>query len=178
MNLTLSSVFKLGALIAIDFILLWLWVYQINLDPSSSIVILLLVPFIFALNLIIAGIFYVLKKKEYTRLFLINSLLASIIMRYLFQKGIDRYQNKRLESWEFTKADTVYSIIRWKETPDFDMSYSTRHGSSTEFLTGKYKVINNCYILTTDSTTYIIKGNYLLGFKRAHDKIKIEKTER
>jgi hypothetical protein len=140
-------IFKLAILITIDFILIWLWVYRIDPDPSISIGLLLLVPFIFAVNLIIAGIFYALKRNKYARLFLINSVLASIIMSYLFQRGIDRYQNVRLESWEFTKADTTYLLIRWKQTPDFDMSYSTQPGSSTGFLTGKYSIINNGYIL-------------------------------
>lgn len=147
-------------------------------DPSASIVILGLVPFVFVVNLIIAGIFYAFKKKDYARLFLINAALASIIMTYLFQKGIDRYQNNRLESWEFAKADTLYSITRWKETSDFDMSYSINPGTSTEFLSGKYTVINNGFVLTAGSTKYLIKGDYLFGFRRAQDAIKIKKIVR
>jgi hypothetical protein len=178
MKFTFSSPLKLLTLIAIDFIFIWLWVYQMNPDPSVSIGILLLTPFIFTLNLVMAGISYALKKRGYMRLFIINSVLSSIMMGYLFQKGIDRYQNNRLESWEFSKADTTYSLIRWKEVPDFDMSYSTSPGLSTEFLTGKYIFVNNTYVLTADSTKYIIKGNYLFGFKGINNIVKLKKIER
>lgn len=178
MKITLSHLLKLVVLISIDFILIWLWVNQMNPDPSVSIALILLVPLIFVVNLIISGVFYFLKKREYSRLFIINSVMASFIMSYLFQKGIDQYQENRFDSWEFTKADTTFLIIRWKETSDFDMSYSTSPGSSIGFLSGKCETINDTYILTTDSTKYIIKDRYLLGFRGVNDTIEIKKEVR
>jgi len=86
----------------IDFAIIWLWVKQINPDPSVSIGILILVPLVVILNLIIALILYFMKR-EFVALFIVNSIISGILMFYLFGKGIDRYQNNRLESWNFTK---------------------------------------------------------------------------
>lgn len=169
--------FKLLGLIAIDFILIWIWVYQMNPDPSVSIGILLLVPFVFVVNLIIAGILFWQKKKEYSKLFLINAIIASMIMVYLFGKGIDRYQNNRLESWEFNIADTTFSLVRWKNVSEFSMSYSTDPGSSTGFLFGKCQLISNDWILKTESVQMKIHNDSLIGFRMKLDTIRMRKIE-
>lgn len=147
-------------------------------DPSVSIGIMLFVPFVFVLNLIVAGVLYLIKKREYVQTFILNSIAASVIMFYLFGEGIDRHQRERLESWEFMKADTTYQVIRWKKENAFSMSYSTDPGSSTEFLHGKAEAKNGFYLLTTDSTKFLIKGNYLIGFRALTDTIQLEKIER
>jgi hypothetical protein len=168
---------KLLGLIAVDFIVIWILVYQMNPDPSVSIGILLIVPFVFVVNLVIAGILFWLKKKEYSRLFLINSIIASIIMYYIFDKGIDRYQNNRLESWEFNISDTTFSLIRWKEVNEFSMSYSMNPGSSFGFLDGKCELISNDWILKTDSIQMKIQGDFLIGFRTKLDTIKMRKIK-
>jgi hypothetical protein len=165
-------------LFGIDFILIWLWVYQIDPDPSVSIGILLLVPLVFILNLLIAGILYLCKKKNHSKLFLINSIVASIIIYYLFGKGIDRHQRNIFESWEFTKTDTIFSVIRYKEINEFSMSYSLDPGSSWRFLDGKCRFENNEWLLTTDSTKMKIKVNTLIGFKNPTDTIQMKRIER
>lgn len=108
----MSIFYKILILALISYGLIWLSVYQIDPDPSISIEILLLVPFVFLLNLIIGGILFYLKKKEYAILFFTNSIIASIMMFYLFGKGIDRHQNNRLESWEFQKFDSIFTLTR------------------------------------------------------------------
>src|SRR5690606_13888258 len=128
--------YKILGLTTISFGLIWLWVYQIDPDPSISIGILLLVPFVFVLNLIIAGVLFFVKKKDTAKMFLVNSVLSSIIMFYLFGKGIDRHQYKVLEEWTFQKADTTFSLTRWKESNEFSMAYSVNPGSSWGFLDG------------------------------------------
>lgn len=174
----MKFVFKLLGLITFDFILIWIWVYQMNPDSSVSIGILLLVPFVFVINVVIAGILFWLKKKEYSRLFLINTIFASIIMHYLFGKGIDRYQNNRLESWEFNIADTTFSLTRWKNIDEFSMTYSTRPGSSWGFLNGKCKLVSNEWILGVDSFQMKIHDDCLIGFRTKTDTIKMKKTKR
>lgn len=129
---------KIILLTIIDFIIIWFWVKHIDPDPSVSIGILLLVPFVVVvLNLIIALILYFTKKKI-AFLFVINSVIAGILMFYLFSKGIDRHQNERLESWKFELQDTTYVITHWKIENTFSISESTNPGSSTGFLDGKF----------------------------------------
>ncbi|MFD2968904.1 hypothetical protein [Sphingobacterium bambusae] len=174
----MKTLYKLLGLAIIDFGLIWLWVYQMDPDPSGSIAIILLVPFVFILNLIIAGIFFLAKKKEYSRVFLINSVIASFVMFYLFGDGIDRYQERRLEGWTFQKADTTFSLIRWKETNEFSMTYSLDPGSSWGFLDGICENEQGKWILKTDSIKMKIDHDNLIGFRNLTDTIKMSKVER
>lgn len=174
----MRTLYKIIGLAFIDFGLIWLWVYQMDPDPSVSIGIILLVPFVFVLNLIIAGVLYYAKKKEYSSIFLINSVTASIIIFYLFGKGIDRHQNKRLEQWTFQKADTTFSLIRWKETNEFSMTYSLNPGSSWSFLDGHCENKNGKWILNADTISIEIDNDHLIGFRNQYDTIKMTKIER
>lgn len=100
-------------------------------------------------------------------------------MFYLFGEGIDRHQNKRLESWEFQKADSTFSLIRWKETDDFSMSYSTKPGSSWGFLNGTCKKQDGKWVLKADSLIMTIdENNNLIGFRNPTDTIKMKKNKR
>lgn len=161
----------------VDFIVIWLLVKLVNPDPSVSILILLLVQFVVILNLIIALILY-FTKQEFVSLFIINSIISGILMFYLFDMGIDQYQNERLESWEFKLQDTTFVIINWKHENSFSISESTKPGSSTSFLDGKFIKKRNSYYLTTDSTEYIIKDKYLYKFRNLRDSIELKKIAR
>lgn len=168
---------RLTLLAIIDFLVIWLWVYQINPSPSVSIGILLLVPFVVVWNLIIALVFHFTNRK-YAMLFLLNSVIAGVLMYYLYGKGIDRYQNERLESWEFKLQDTTFQITHWKLDNAFSLSESTNPSSSTVFLDGIFIKKGNTYYLTTDKTEYIIKDEYFYNFRNPTDSIKLSKIER
>ena len=168
---------KVIILTIIDFIIIWLWVKQIDPDPSVSIGILLLIPFVVVLNLVVALILY-LTKRHLALLFVINSIVSAIIIYYLYGKGIDRHQNNRLESWEFKLQDTTFQITHWKIDSTFSLSKSTNPGSSTSFLNGNFIKKGRVYYLTTDTTEYIIKDEYLYKFRNPPDSIKLTKIER
>ncbi|MHB9142211.1 MAG: hypothetical protein ACYC25_10075 [Paludibacter sp.] len=174
----MNNFLKILGLTIIDFGLIWFTVYKINPDPSVTIGIIILVPLVFIINIVIAGILFTFKRKEYGKLFLINSIIASILMYYLFIKGIDRHLNNELESWEFVKSDKTYSINRWKNTNDFDITYSTGPNYSAGFLYGKYKQINHDWVLTADSFRLQIHENKLIGFRNESDTIQMRKIEK
>ena len=175
----MKILYKIFGLAVIDFVLIWVWVYQMDPDPSVSIGMILLVPLVIVFNLIIAGILYFLKRMDYSRIFLVNSVIAAFMMFYLFDEGIDRHQNNRLESWVFQKADTTFSITRWKKTDEFSMSYSINPGSSWGFLDGTYQTENGKWFLKADSVTMKIDENdNLIGFRQSNDTIKMKKLKR
>ncbi len=101
-------------------------------------------------------------------------------MDSLFVQGINRFQNENLEIWEFTKADTIFEVVRYKKTYDFSMSYrfKAHPGFSVEFLDGTYVPKNGKFILTNNSNTYIISNDYLVGFREAGDSVKLGKIKR
>lgn len=168
---------KLFFLTIIDFIIIWFWVKENDPDPSVSIALVIVVPVAIIINLAIALFFYFFKR-EYTKVFVINSLVSAIIMYFLFLNGIERHQNLRYESWKFNRKDTIFAIIHSKLDSTFSMTESTNQGSTTEFLEGKFSESGNEYYLKTDSTEYKIRNEYLFGFRNSTDSIKLTKIER
>lgn len=168
---------KILLLTIFDFIVIWFWVKQIDPSPSIAIGIMIVIPTVIIINLAIALVFY-FTKKEYSKLFLINSLISAIVMNFLFTKGIDRNVNRNLEMWKFNVKDTIFTITHWKLHNTFDITESTNSGSSTSFLDGKTIKKDSAFYLKTDSTQYKIKNGYLFGFKNATDSIKLTKIER
>ncbi|MBF6640279.1 hypothetical protein IVB69_02175 [Flavobacterium sp. J49] len=168
---------KILFLTIIDFIVIWSWVKEIDPEPSVSIAIFVVVPVVIIINLLIALVLY-FTKKEYSKVFVINSLVSAVIMYFLFLNGIDRHQNLRYESWEFNIKDTIFNITHSKLDNTFSISESTNQGSSTGFLDGKFSRKGNEYYLTTDSTKYRIRNDYFFGFRNSTDCIKLTKIER
>jgi hypothetical protein len=153
-----KNVLTLLGLLAFDVLVIWFFVYRIPPDPSTAIALIIIVSFVFLLNVIIAGVFFWFKRKEYGALLLVNSVLASLIMYFMFQLGADKYQDERLESWKFSRADTTFSLIRWKKENAFSMSYSLEPGSSWGFLDGECQRVGNDWILKKDSIQLKIQG--------------------
>ena len=168
---------KLFFLTIIDFIIIWFWVKEIDPEPSVSIAIVIVVPIVILINLAIALILY-FTKREYSKVFVVNSFISAIIMYFLFLNGIDRHQNLRYESWKFNRKDTIFAIIHSKLDNTFSMTESTNQGSTTEFLEGKFSGNGNEYYLKTDSTEFKIRNEYLFGFRNSTDSIKLTKIER
>lgn len=174
---TNEIIYKNILLTIIDFIVIWFWVKQIDPDPSMAIGVMIVIPIVIIINIAIALVFY-FTKKEYSKPFLINSLISAILMNFLFMKGIDRTVNRNLEMWEFNLKDTMFMITRWKLHNTFEITESTNSGSSTSILDGKTIKRDTYYYLTTDSTQYKIKNGYLFGFRNSLDSIKLTKIER
>ena len=163
---------QLLVLTLIDTIIIWLWVRQQDPDPSVSIGIVLFVPGVAILNLIIAAILFA-TKKEYAKVFLINSVISAIIMYNLFLAGINRHQQLRHESWQFIQNDTVFRVTHNKLDSTFDISFRTNTSTSTEFMNGQVAYNRNNIILKSDTLKFIIKSNFLFGFQGKQDSIKL-----
>ena len=168
---------KLFFLTIIDFFIIWFWVKSNDPDPSISIALVILIPAVIIINLCIALIFY-FTKREYSKVFIINSFIAAFLMYYLFINGIQRRQELRYESWRFVKNDTVFKITHFKLENTFSISENTNLGSSTSFLDGKFSRKDDKFYLITDSTEYRIQNEYLYGFRNSTDSIKLTKIER
>ncbi|NET31738.1 MAG: hypothetical protein F6K19_07015 [Cyanothece sp. SIO1E1] len=158
-------------LIILDFVLIWLWVYDMDPDPSVSIGMIILMPFVFGINAILACIFHFLKKKEFAQLFWLNSLIASVIMFWLFKDGIRRHVDKRWESWGFYVDDKSYRLTRSKEDSTFYISIRLSSGSSQGLLSGTYYREGSGWKLKSDDHEMIIQEDRLINFKNDRDTI-------
>jgi len=162
---------QLLILAILDLIIIGAFVIHGDPDPSVSIGMIILVPIAAVINLILAWLAYN-TKRIYTNAFLFNAIISSIIMYYLFTWGIERHQKNRYVSWHFNISDTVFQITHSKFDNTFSITYSTDPGSSWSLIDGRFIKRQDSYALTTDSTQFIIRNNYLFGF-REHDSLQL-----
>jgi hypothetical protein len=158
------SMIRLLALILVDVILISIWVSNEDLPPDSAMGIYIVVPFVFLINLIVAGILYLFKNR-YSYIFLINAVLSSIIMYNLFNYGMQRTIDSMYDSWEFSKNDTLFVIDKANKFNEFSISYITQPGSSTQYISGSTKSKGDTVSLLTGSTRMYIVNGMLYNFQ-------------
>ena len=158
-------------LVIVDYLLISLYLRNQNLEPSIAIIVL--VPIAFLINILIAIIFFFIKKTSLTSIFVINAIPSSSITYYSFGNEMRRQSSLELESWSFKRNDTLFELNRYKKRNEFDMSYSLSSGSSGNFLNGKYIKQQNGIILISDSIKMRIEGNKIIGFGKTNDTIGI-----
>ena len=156
-------------LVIVDYVLISLYLRNQNLEPSIAIIVL--VPIAFLINILIAIIFFFIKKTSLTSIFVINAILSSIITYYSFGNEMRRQSSLELESWSFKRNDTLFELNSYKKRNEFDMSYSLSSGSSGNFLNGKYIKQQNGIMLISDSIKMRIEGNKIIGFGKTNDTI-------
>ena len=116
-------------LVIVDYLLISLYLRNQNLEPNIAIAIIVLVPIAFLINILIAIIFFFIKKTSLTSIFVINAILSSIITYYSFRNEMRRQSSLELESWSFKRNDTLFELNSYKKRNKFDMSYSLSSGS-------------------------------------------------
>ena len=158
-------------LVIVDYLLISLYLRNQNLEPSIAIIVL--VPIAFLINILIAIIFFFIKKTSLTSIFVINAIPSSSITYYSFGNEMRRQSSLELESWSFKRNDTLFELNSYKKRNEFDMSYSLSSGSSGNFLNGKYIKQQNGIILISDSIKMRIEGNKIIGFGKTNDTIGI-----
>lgn len=173
----MKTLIKLLGLILIDFILIWYFVYELDPDPSSSLLIVIYVPLAIFINLIICVILAI-RKKNNINIFFLNSIISGIMMFYIFDAGIDRRQNRLYEGWIFQIQDTTFRITHSKEDESFGIDYITNPGTSSSYLFGKSEKRGSDLILLTDSIELTISSNYLYGFRNQNSAIKLVEVTR
>lgn len=163
-------------LILVDFIIIWFWVKAMNPDQSVTIYLIFLIPTIIAVNLMIAVILFILKKNHYSTFFLINSILSSIIMYFVFIYGMERNYNERYTDWKFNKSDTLFYITQNKKDTLIDISFKLNDPHTSYFiLSENYNSTKDGIAFHNDSINCQIIDNKLIGFRNKKDTIKLNK---
>ena len=169
----MKQIISILILAIIDFIIIWLYYYYQDPDPSVSIALIIIIPSIILVNIIIAGILWFFKKNKLSQILLLNSLIASIIAYFLWDKAIERHQNRIWEIYSFEFKNKKYQININKPDDIFGITESANPGSSWTYQDGIIKRQNETIILETDSTKYIIKNDSISGFTK--NKIKLQR---
>lgn len=105
---TLKGVLILALL---DIAIIWVWATNEDLGPGSAMVIYLVVPFVFIVNIIIGGILF-FAKRAYSAMFFINCIVASIVTNWIFSLELRKQSTRRYDIWIFISASMyIYNNI-------------------------------------------------------------------
>jgi hypothetical protein len=153
-------------LILIDILIIWIWATNSDLGPGSAMVIYIVVPFAFIINIII-GVVLFFTKRVYSPLFFINCIIAPVITYWLFTLEMRNQYKGHFNHWSFNLQDTTFRITKWNKYNKFSISYSEMPGSSTSFLDGRCVQKKDTLLLITDSTKMYIHANKLYNFRKS-----------
>ena len=167
MNFSSSKTFK-GTLILllIDMLVIWIWAKNSDLGPGSAMVIYIVVPFAFIINIII-GVVLFFAKRIYSALFFINCIAASVITYWFFTLEMSNQYKGHFDHWSFNLRDTTFRITKWNKYNEFSISYSEGPGSSTSFIDGKCEQKKDTLLLISDSISMYIHDNKLYNFRKS-----------
>ena len=138
-------------------------------------VIYIVVPFIFVINIVI-GVVLFFTKRVYSSLFFINCIVVSVITYWVFTLEISHQYKGHFDHWSFNLQDTTFRITKWNKYNEFSISYSDSEnsGSSTSFMDGKCEQRKDTLLLIVDSINMYIHYDKLYNFRQSKNPITLE----
>lgn len=162
----------------LDTIVFSVWIYEMRPEPSQSIGLIVVLPFLIILNLIIS-LGLKLFKKKYSKLFLFNAILAPVLFFNLFSFFTDYFFNIDNTRFSFNDKYNYYEIQIYNETNTFYLyrvtydDYKTRE----EIIKGKSKRKNQRIYLFNDTIKMEIKNDVLIGFDKKNKYIPLKELK-
>lgn len=174
MSFSFPKVFKYSLILTIiDILVIWLWAINSDLGPGSAMVIYIVVPFVFIVNIII-GVILFFAKRVYSPMFFINCIVSPVITYWIFTLEMGNQYKGHFDHWNFNLQDTAFRITKWNKYDEFSISYSESPGSSTSFLEGKCEQKKDTLLLIADSISMYIHNDKLYNFRKSKDPIALK----
>jgi len=170
-----SPKFLKGSIILalIDMLIIWLWAINSDHGPGSAMVVYIVVPFAFAINIII-GVILFFTKRVYSPMFFINCIVASVITYWIFTLELGNQYKEPFNAWSFNFQDTTFKITKWNKYNEFSISYSKNPRSSTGFLDGKCEQKKDTLLLIANSKSMRIHHGKLYNFRKSKNPISLK----
>ena len=165
-------------LFILEVILLGFWTYQMEPDPSVSLGIIIIVPFLFVLNLII-GILLTLFKSKWSTIFFINSIVCPLMFLGIWNLWFMNWSERNYEEYSFGIDNRKFEVSLSKTSNYFSISDLTNkpNGSTTGLYFGKYERKGDSIKLTDGKTEMFIVEHKLIGFPEKPTEIKLTGTD-
>lgn len=138
----MKMLLKIIGISILDFVLIWIWVRLMESGPSVGILIIFLIPIAIIVNLLIAGLLFWFMNKN-SKLFLLNTIISSLIVYWLFPMKIDRRLRDQYIDYEFMVSNTTYHIT-FEKYPTHEFYSTFKHliniGAGGQFKVSKAKL--------------------------------------
>lgn len=154
-------------IIIVELILFQCLLMYIKPNPSLSIYLVIILPTLFLINWIIAGILHKINIKYY-KYFIYNSFLSVLLMYLLFTFATFQNIEKHMQKWNVTINEVEYEIIWHKKDNTFCVSINLGDGFYKGLDTGEGKVYlknDTIFFMKTDSSYFYIYDDCIYSFK-------------
>src|SRR5687768_12395475 len=105
--------------IAVEAIAIRLWVYGAEPDPSVSIGIVIIAPFLFGVNVLVATVLYFRKAGIVFRFFLINAFVAPMIFYWAWNSWYSGRTETNYTVYSFTVRQQNFELTLSRTSDDF-----------------------------------------------------------
>jgi hypothetical protein len=165
---------NLIGIVTIDAILLTLFVYRQDRPMDGLTSALIIVPAIVLVNIIVALVLYVFKRKSGVWLLLANCLIAPIVFTQLAKLHYRYYRQTHFTTYYFTYKQHKFEIELETDNNFYTFSEMTNqvNGSTTAFM-GDYKLKNDSIVLIDTTRRPVIVNRKLIGYPTVKDTIQL-----
>ena len=166
MKLKTTFLIGLGIIIA-QTLIFALLVFGSKPDPSVSIGLVVIAPFLFGVNIILA-VLYFRKSKQIASLFLINSIVSPMIFSFIWMFWYDGYAKRYYTQYSFSIGSDRFEIDLSKTSNDFLITDITnqQNGTTTDVYYGKYQIKGDTILMVSLEHKMFILDRKLYYFPR------------
>ena len=157
-----SLLIRILIAIAVDVLLLSIFIIWMHPTPEESILEYLLLLAIFVINIGFAVVSKYIMKLLYLP-FILNSVIAVVIFHLLFKGWYAYNDHKNFKRMLFTSANKKYELLL--DIRDTSHSF-LKIGSSNKFMGGEYKINNDSIYLIDNLSPMIVYKDTLIGFAK------------
>jgi len=174
-KLIYQSVLWAIAIVAIDVLMLTLFLYTEDQPIDALTSAFIIVSAIIAINLILALVLYVIKRKRMAMLLVLNCLLSPCVYTLLTKAHYHHYRQKHFTTYCFNYGRHRFEIELEHNTRFYALTDVTNQpNGSTWGLIGDYKLSKDSIILVDSTRRPIIIRQKLIGYPTTKDTIQLK----
>jgi len=162
-------------IVVIETIIFRLWIYSEKPTPDVSIALVIIIPLIFATNIVVGLIFFFLGKRQISGVLFVNAFVGSIIFYLLWTLWFAGWRDRNYIEYSFEIENTKFEISLSGAGNSFSISDITNqtNGSTTGLDFGEFQIKGDTTVLTGGQAKMVILNNKLFGFPKAPTGIEI-----
>jgi hypothetical protein len=156
------------AIVGLEALIFALLIFANAPDPSVSIGIVIIAPFLFLVNVVLGLFFYFRKSTRIAVVIFINAIVAPVIFNFMWIFWYDGYSDRMYSQYLFAVGRDKFKILLSKDSKCFSIAEITdqQNGTSTNLYYGDYQVKGDTIVLVGVSNSMLIVDQMLYNFPR------------
>jgi hypothetical protein len=175
----LKTAFLIGLAIGVvETLIFAMLVFAGKPEPSVSIALVFIVPFLFGLNIILGLYYYLRKLKQIATVVFVNSVVSPVIFYFIWTAWYSGFADRNYSQYSFGIGSNKFEILLSESDNDFSIEDITnqRNGTTTELYYGKYQIKGDSILMVSFEHKMFILNRKLYNFPRDSGAIVLQKT--